>query len=427
MTDRTEYDSYVARHATFNFWVNVIDLAFYAMAGSLIYGSTVMTLYASYLTDSKLLIGLIPAIQNAGYYVPQLIWAQRTEHLPRKKPLMMRVSVVERVGYLAIALGILLWPGAPRWLAYSVLLLSLAAGTSAGGLVAPAWHNLIAKVIPVDRRGRLFGLGQALGGLFGLAGAALSRHLLTAHGYPLSFGLCFMASFVAQALSWTSLSLNREAAQASEREPLSTREYLRRLPAILQRNRNYARYLLARALVTLGSMANTFYVLFARQEYAITDAFAAELTMVALASQMLSNPLLGWVADRTGWKLLTELCTLLGLAAVLVALFAPGAGWLYLVFALMNISISGTSLASMGMPMEFAGEDDLPTLVALTNSLLAAPVLLAPVLGGWLVDGAGYRGLFWVAIALLVAGWGTLRWAVREPRQARAVEHASRV
>ena len=95
--------------------------------------------------------------------------------------------------------------------------------------------------------------------------------------------------------------------------------------------------------------------------------------------------------------------------------------------SLMNVSISGTSLASMGMPMEFAGEDDLPTLVALTNSLLAAPVLLAPVLGGWLVDGAGYRGLFWVAIALLVAGWGTMRWAVREPRQAQAAESATRV
>ncbi len=158
-TSSADYQDYVHKHATWNFWVNVLDLAFYVMAGSLIYGSTVMALYTSYLTDSKLLIGLIPALQNAGYYVPQLIWAQKTEQTPRKKPLILRVSVIERAGYLVIALVILLVPGAPRWLAYAVLALSLGTAATAGGLVAPAWHSLIAKVIPVSRRGRQLGLG----------------------------------------------------------------------------------------------------------------------------------------------------------------------------------------------------------------------------------------------------------------------------
>ena len=231
-------------------------------------------------------------------------------------------------------------------------------------------------------------------------------------------------SFVAQALSWISLSLNREAALASQRAELSARAYLRRLPEILRHNHNFSRYLLARAFVTLGSMANTFFVLYARQEYAISDAFAAELTMVALASQMLSNPLLGWMADRTGWKLLNEVCTLLGLGGVLVALFVPGAVWLYVVFALTNIALSGISLAGMAMPMEFAGQDDLPTLVALTNSVLGAPVLLAPMLGGWLVDRSGYGTLFYTAILLLMAGWATMRFGVREPRHEPATEGA---
>jgi MFS family permease len=415
-TPSAEYDAYLCKHQNWNFWVNVVDLAFFALAGSFIFGSTVLSLYTAYLTDSKVLVGLIPAIQNVGYYLPQLFWAQRIEQLPRKKPLLLRVSVIERVPYLFVTLGILLWAGAPWQFSYVVLALSLGLATFSGGLVGPAWQNMLAKVIPVQRRGRMFGLGQALGGLLGLAGAAVSRYLLAEYAFPISFGLCFLLSFIAQVISWTSLSLNREPPLASGRQALSARNYVRRLPGILRRNHNFARYLAARGLIILGTMANTFYVLYARHEFAVTDAFAAELTMVALLSQTLSNPLLGWVADRKGWKFLTEICTLLALGAVLVVLGAPSVRWLYAVFGLMNIAISGMGLAAMGMPMEFAGEEDLPTLVALANSMLAVPVLLAPVLGGWLVDVAGYSMLFWVAVGLLLAGWAAMHWAVREPR-----------
>ena len=61
----------------------------------------------------------------------------------------------------------------------------------------------------------------------------------------------------------------------------------------------------------------------------------------------------------------------------------------------------------------------MPTFSALASTLLAPPILLAPVLGGWLIDLAGYRALFAVGLAIAALGWGLLRWGVREPRHAR--------
>jgi MFS family permease len=146
-------------------------------------------LYASRLTTSALLIGLIPAIQNVGYFLPQLLMARQTERLSQFKPFILKISVMERAPYLVVALGIFFWPGAPEWLSYMVLALGLGLATFSGGVAGPAWNSMIAKVIPPQRRGRLFGVSQATGGLLGIGGAALSRYALSHYAYPISFGI----------------------------------------------------------------------------------------------------------------------------------------------------------------------------------------------------------------------------------------------
>ena len=63
-------------------------------------------------------------------------------------------------------------------------------------------------------------------------------------------------------------------------------------------------------------------------------------------------------------------------------------------------------VAGMSMIMEFSTSEEVPTFVALANTLLAVPILVAPILGGWLVDTAGYQALFVVALSLYRPGLG---------------------
>ena len=60
------------KNVTWNFNVNLIDVIFITFGFSLISRETVMPVLVSTLTDSKLAIGLIPAIWALGYYLPQL-------------------------------------------------------------------------------------------------------------------------------------------------------------------------------------------------------------------------------------------------------------------------------------------------------------------------------------------------------------------
>ncbi|MHB1318896.1 MAG: hypothetical protein ACYCYF_09795, partial [Anaerolineae bacterium] len=88
-----DYQAYLSKHENWNFWVNALDLTFYHTATSFIYGATVLSLYASYLTDSAVLIGLIPALQGVMFLLPQMLLARHTQTLPRMKPLLARISI----------------------------------------------------------------------------------------------------------------------------------------------------------------------------------------------------------------------------------------------------------------------------------------------------------------------------------------------
>ena len=96
-TGSAEYEDFIRRNYRWNFFANVADLTWVNLARSFIFSSTILTLYASYLTSSAVLIGLIPAVQQVGFLLPQLLTARYAETLSRKKPFVVKASVWERL------------------------------------------------------------------------------------------------------------------------------------------------------------------------------------------------------------------------------------------------------------------------------------------------------------------------------------------
>jgi MFS family permease len=138
--------------------------------------------------------------------------------------------------------------------------------------------------------------------------------------------------------------------------------------------------------------------------------------MAALISQAGGSLLLGRFSDLLGHKWINQLGAILGAGAAALMLFIPNPNWLFPVFILMNLSLAGLRISRMSITMEFGSLDKLPTFVALSNTLLAVPMLLAPVAGGWIIDIFGYRWLFIVAITFYMIGWFMLWRGVQDPR-----------
>ena len=71
------------------------------------------------------------------------------------------------------------------------------------------------------------------------------------------------------------------------------------------------------------------------------------------------------------------------------------------------------------LAMDLGAGGRVPTYVALATTLLAGPALVAPVLGGLLIDLVGFRPVFVAGAALALLGWLLMRTGVADPRVPR--------
>jgi MFS family permease len=412
-------DRATEKNVRWNFTVNLLDVSIFVLAASLVSRDTVLPALVSNLTDSKIAIGLIPAMWSLGFYLPQLLMANFTERLRYKKPFVVAVSGIgERTPFLLIGLAIWFLAIDRPTVALYILLAGIGVAAASGGIATPAWYDMIAKVIPVQRRGIWKGMAGSLGAGMGIIGAFFVGHILVGYDYPYNFAILFLAAYGCLIISWVMLALNREPPSNSTKQRLSTLQYIRQLPQVLRRNPNYSRYLISRSTIQVGTMASAFYMVYGIERFALDGAAIGILTGVLIGTQAVLNLVWGNLGDRLGHKtVLTSAAFLIALAPV-VALGVPSFLGLAVVFVLVGAYVSADMVSALNIILEFSTPEDRPTYIGLTNTLLAPMVTIAPIFGGWLAEVAGYRGLFMAALIITTLGGLLMRFWVQEPRRA---------
>jgi MFS family permease len=284
----------------------------------------------------------------------------------------------------------------------------------------PAWLDMFGKVIPLRYRGRQLATSSALGAAMGLAGAFASGYFLSAYAFPTSYGLCFLAGFVAMMLSWVFLASAREPAAAFRTEHRPLGAYLRRLPDILRGNPDFAWYLVSKCIGTLASMGYGFFTVFALRSLGAPEWQVARFTFVLLAGQTIASLALGYFGDRFGHKRVLVAGMSAASLASLAALLSQRPEHIYASFLLFSVSIASGTVSDLNLPVEFAAEGERPTYVALAAAPVAPVAVLAPLLGGLLADTVSYRAVFAVAALAGFIGAVTLATRVRDPRHHKA-------
>src|SRR3989441_5979307 len=105
-----------------------------------------------------------------GWFLPSLFTAGHTETLARKLPFVLRYSVWERVPFAVLSLAAFFLADRAPALTLALMLLMLLVITGVGGVLMPAWMDIIGRLIPVTTRGRFFALANLAAGAGGFAG-----------------------------------------------------------------------------------------------------------------------------------------------------------------------------------------------------------------------------------------------------------------
>lgn len=399
-----------------NFMANVCDGAIFAMAMSFVSVQTVLPVFVKRMGGSNVAVGLIPVLWTVGFNFPQIFIANYTQRFARKKQLVLTTAMVQRTPWLLLALLAFLLVARTNTEIGLLLFFTVYALAAIGGSInLPAWFDLVAKITPVDLRGRLFGVRQVLGAMLGIIGGWVVTKVLAGVTYPENFALLFLLAFITMMASYIFVALLKEEDGASPEQQVPHRSFLRSLPGILKQQHNYRNFLVADALLIIATMASAFYTVGALEKFSLADAHAGTFIIVMMASMMAGNLFFGYLADHFGHRLNLLLAAIITAGTCLMALLAPTIEIYLLVFVGASFTVGLTGISRLPIIAEFCTETERPTYIALTN-MITSPFVLSGLAGGWLANRFGYATVFMIAavFALASAIWLT-RW-VKEPR-----------
>jgi MFS family permease len=404
-------------HLKYNYIVNVLDGGFFGFALGFASFSTVIPLFVSTMTDSAILIGLIPAIHTVGWQLPQLLTAQHVSRLSNYKPMVMMMTIQERLPFLGLALLAWLLPGLNNQIGLIITFLFLIWQGLGGGFAATPWQSLIGKIIPGDIRGSFFGMQSSAANLFAGIGAIIAGFILDKADTPFNFAICFFLASIFMTISWFILNLTREGVRRQEGDINSQTPFWQQVGTILRKNKSFRWYLVARMLTQLVLMSTAFYTVYAVHHLNIGVVTVGILTSVLLITQVIANPILGRISDRWSRKSVLELGAIAATLSAILAWLASGVELFYLVFIFAGIGFTTYWTIGLALTLEFGSEEERPAYIGLANTLVAPSTILAPIIGGWLADAAGFRVTFITAAFFGLLTILVLHLLVQDPQK----------
>lgn len=412
----------IRKNLKHNVTVGLWDGSLFGVALGFASFGTILPLFVATMTDSAMLIGLVPAIHSAGWLFPQLFTASHVARLRKYKRTVLLMTIHERAPFLGFAFVALLIPFVGLQVGLVLTFLLLTWQGLGGGFTANAWVSMISKIIPPDSRGTFFGMQAGLANLF-ISGSAIGAgYLLDSLASPWDFAACFFLASVFFTLSWFALAATHEPEDTEKIIPEEKTHFWDDAQKVLRRDKNFNWFLSARILSQFATMGFSFYIIYALREFNMTEVVAGYLTATLTISQTISNIGMGWIGDRIGHRAMLILGATAAFLSALLAWSATSIAWFYPIFVLTGMANVSLWTISMTMTVDFGNADDRPIYIGLAQTLTAPATIIAPIIGGWIADSAGFVPTFTISTILSLIMIGILIFLVKDPRKHKAIE-----
>jgi MFS family permease len=384
----------------------------------LVNAPTFLPAYLHAISGSNTIVGLGLALQQVGGVISPIFGASKIEHRTKVMPAALWMGGLARMAILGIAASGWLLKGTP--LVASVLFFMLMFGIFMGAQRV-VFSLLMAKVIPISRRGRLQAWRNATGGLIAAVLAYFAgRYFIGPNLFGNGYGTTFVFAFILTSLGlWALQFLLKEPEPPTTRTQGRFRDRLREFPRLITEDRAYAYFLLVQMLATSARIATPFYILYVSASIHMTGMMLGALSLAYLGADTLSNLVWGYLGDKSGFRLVLLFSIVTWIASTILLIQVHDSWAIFLAFFGLGAAQSGYMMAAQTMILEFGDRDELPMRIAVSATAESITATLGPLMGGKIADLFGYDLVFGISIGVLIAALVLLIAAVKEPRTAR--------
>jgi MFS family permease len=350
-------------------------------------------------------LAALPALVNIVWLIPA---ARIIERQRRRLPLILWSGLLQRVGYLAMALvPFLIVTGRVEALILVNTLITLPAA-----VINTAITSLIPDLTSPEQRGEVVSVRWLILAAAATGAALLGGWFLDLVVVPLNYQLLLGAGAVLSLISLRYLKRIRVPdAVLYGRETRPRQRYswqhLRHSLASVRSHRGFLRFSLASFVFYWGLyLPGALWSIFRVRDLSASDTWIGLIAVVVDGSTIAGYFLWGKIIAKRGdrWVLIV---TALGVTiySLLTALI-PSIGWMIPTSILGGFAWAGCNLAMFNVMLGVCPAERRPTYVALYTALMNVTAFAGPLLGAALSDWLGIRSAFVVSSA--VRGLGVL-------------------
>lgn len=407
------------RAARRNYRLSVWNGILFNVGETFIETATIVALFVSRLTDRSGVVGLAVALQEVGWYLPQVLTIALVETRRRRLPLYSWMALLRTGGLAVVTLAILgFGDRRPEW-TLGLFFAGFTVYAFAGGFAAVSFYDVVGRTIPMALHPRMWAYRLFFGGLLAAGCGFVIERILALPDFSLRFGILFGVATLFIGLGTGAFTRCHEPPVEVSRRALHMGAHLRENLAVAWRDPAFRALFGTRVALAGAFAAAPFFLLYALGPLAMKPQVVGGFVTARIAGFVVSN--LWWqrVATRRGHRSLMRGVALVSAMAPAIVLAAPlfpsgaQAALLTLAFGLVGATVSGTNIGFQSLLLAIAPAARRPSYVGLMNSFIG-PFMLLPAGAGWLSDvsapfvvftGAlGSAGLAWALAARLPQG-----------------------
>jgi len=419
------YDGFVWQNLRRNYTGHFVHGMLGMTGFRLVNAPTFIPAYLHLISGSDFFVSLGASLQQLGGVISPIAGAAQIEHRKKILPVSIFLGTMMRVQILGIALAGWFLGGTP--LLISVLLFLFLLGLFSGPQ-GVAFQFLLAKMIPIARRGQLQGWRNLTGGIVAaslsyFAGKYLIGHNVFGNGYSTTFTLAFILT----SLGLTAFRfLVREPEPPTIRSRSSIRERVRDLVPMLKNNPGFMYFMIARTFAIASRVAQPFYIIYVGKQIGFSGETVGTLSLAFLGADTVMSVGWGYLADRYGFRSNFIIALAFWILSTVLLMSVTSPLWLFIAFFGLGAGNSGYQMSAQNIVFEFGHRDDMAMRLAFSNTAESIMSAAGPLIGGVIAASLGYHAVFWVAIVCEFIALILLISLVEEPRKLRLQLEADR-
>jgi MFS family permease len=398
---------FVERYFKRNFFLGVLNGVLFNFAWAFTSGSTILPWFVSKLSNSNVLIGLASTLENLGWFMPQLLVAVITTHHKKQLPLYTKSAYLRAFAFCLLTLSVFLLDDKNPTLLLLSFFVLFSVYAFGGGLAGVSFTDIVAKIIPVNKRGSFFGMRMFFGGTLAALGGLLVKKILDSYHFPINFGIIFTIATILILFALFSFCGVKEPEANSYREKKSFKENFLKGMKVFKENKSFRQLLWARVFVGSYLLGLPFYVIFARKVLGVSPGAVGVFLTCEMTGYVLSNLLWGYLSNNVSNRLvilLSSFCSIVPpLVLLLNILITLPVKLFCLIFFFLGSTNAGLSLGATNYLLELAPEEDRPIYIGFMHTSVGPTVFLS-VIGGLILQLTSFPFLYILVLLIAILG-----------------------